>query len=380
MTTPTIFLSYASQDADAARRLCDALHAFGLAVWFDQSDLRSGDAWDASIRKQIKECALFVPIISHNTQQREEGYFRLEWKLAVDRSHLMADDKAFFFPVILGDVAELSARVPDKFRERQWTRIIDDATIATFAAHISKQLSTRVALDANEPVAAQAANVAGSARERYRAIATHSAVTPNAAFKLTSPVVPHRPAIAVLPFANMSGAAEDEFFTDGMTEEIINALAQIGGLKVAARTSCFAFKGKNEDLRSVAKKLGVTSVLEGSVRKAGTRLRITAQLVNAADGCQLWSERYDRELVDVFALQDELTTSIANKFRLSMSQDAGVAFVRGALVSPACGRNRPRLPVRLPPAAAAAEATPPPFAASHSVPALRESGSGAISV
>ena len=130
----------------------------------------------------------------------------------------------------------------------------------------------------------------------------------------------------------------------------------------------------------MAKKLGVTSVLEGSVRKAGTRLRITAQLVNAADGCQLWSERYDRELVDVFALQDELATSIANKFRLSMSQDAGVAFVRGALVSPACGRNRPRLPVRLPPAAAAAEATPPPFAASHSVPALRESGSGAISV
>ena len=85
----------------------------------------------------------------------------------------------------------------------------------------------------------------------------------------------------------------------------------------------------------MAKKLGVTSVLEGSVRKAGTRLRITAQLVNAADGCQLWSELYDRELVDVFALQDELTTSIANKFRLSMSQDAGVAFVRGALVSPA---------------------------------------------
>lgn len=89
----------------------------------------------------------------------------------------------------------------------------------------------------------------------------------------------------------------------------------------------------------MAKKLGVTSVLEGSVRKAGTRLRITAQLVNAADGCQLWSERYDRELVDVFALQDELTTSIANKFRLSMSQDAGVAFVRGALVILIRNRN-----------------------------------------
>ena len=93
--TQAIFLSYASQDADAARCLCDALRAAGLEVWFDQSELRGGDAWDASIRKQIKECALFVPIISANTQAREEGYFRLEWKLAVDRSHLMAVGKVF---------------------------------------------------------------------------------------------------------------------------------------------------------------------------------------------------------------------------------------------------------------------------------------------
>ena len=111
-----IFLSYASQDADAARRICDALRAAGLEVWFDQSELRGGDAWDASIRKQIKECALFVPVISANTNAREEGYFRLEWKLAVDRSHLMAEDKTFFVPVILGDISEPTARVPDAFR------------------------------------------------------------------------------------------------------------------------------------------------------------------------------------------------------------------------------------------------------------------------
>ena len=123
MNTATVFLSYASQDADAARRISEVLRSAGLEVWFDQSELRGGDAWDASIRKQIKECALFVPIISENTQQREEGYFRLEWKLAVDRSHLMADDKAFFFPVVLDDVPEPSARVPEKFRERQWTRL-----------------------------------------------------------------------------------------------------------------------------------------------------------------------------------------------------------------------------------------------------------------
>ena len=117
--TQAIFLSYASQDADAARRICEALRAAGLEVWFDQSELRGGDAWDASIRKQIKECALFVPMISANTNAREEGYFRLEWKLAVDRSHLMADHKAFFVPVLLGDVSEPAALVPDAFRTRQ---------------------------------------------------------------------------------------------------------------------------------------------------------------------------------------------------------------------------------------------------------------------
>lgn len=123
--TQAIFLSYASQDADAARRICDALRSAGLEVWFDQSELRGGDAWDASIRQQIKECALFVPVISENTDARPEGYFRLEWKLAVDRSHLMADNKAFLFPVILGDAAEATALVPDKFRQRQWTRITE---------------------------------------------------------------------------------------------------------------------------------------------------------------------------------------------------------------------------------------------------------------
>ena len=133
-----IFLSYASQDADAARRICEALRAAGLEVWFDQSELRGGDAWDASIRKQIKECSLFVPIISASTDARPEGYFRLEWKLAVDRSHLMADDQPFFVPVILGDTPEPSARVPEKFRERQWTGLSDDASIAAFAERVGK--------------------------------------------------------------------------------------------------------------------------------------------------------------------------------------------------------------------------------------------------
>jgi serine/threonine-protein kinase len=141
--------------------------------------------------------------------------------------------------------------------------------------------------------------------------------------KGTSPATLSHPAhsdnsIAVLPFENMSPDPNDEFFSDGMTEEIINALAHLQGLRVAARTSCFAFKGRREDLRVVADKLGVRTVLEGSVRKAGSKLRITTQLINAADGCNLWSERYDRELTDVFAIQDEIAGAIADKLRIEL--------------------------------------------------------------
>src|SRR3954464_11573067 len=101
-TTPgAVFLSYAREDSEAARRLADALRAFGVEVWFDQAELRGGDAWDAKIRKQIRDCALFVPIISANTQARHEGYFRLEWRLADQRTHLMGKSRAFIVPVCI---------------------------------------------------------------------------------------------------------------------------------------------------------------------------------------------------------------------------------------------------------------------------------------
>jgi len=132
-----------------------------------------------------------------------------------------------------------------------------------------------------------------------------------------------RPSIAVLPFANMSADPENEYFSDGLAEEILNALTQIPGLKVIARTSAFAFKGKNEDIRRIAEALNVVTVLEGSVRKAGNRIRVTAQLIAAADGSHLWSKRYDRELSDVFAVQDEIAEAIAAALRVTISAQAG---------------------------------------------------------
>jgi hypothetical protein len=144
MSTGAVFLSYSSPDAPAARRLADGLRATGIEVWFDQNELRGGDAWDKSIRAQIKDCAIFVPIISANTDARGEGYFRLEWRLGVDRSHLMADDHPFLVPVVIDDTAEATARVPDHFRERQWTRLPGGEPTPEFIDQLKRLLSGEV--------------------------------------------------------------------------------------------------------------------------------------------------------------------------------------------------------------------------------------------
>ncbi|MGB6782172.1 MAG: protein kinase [Terracidiphilus sp.] len=152
--------------------------------------------------------------------------------------------------------------------------------------------------------------------QRFQSLAeVRSALQQGAVTKATE----QTPSIAVLPFANLSADKDNEFFSDGLAEEIINLLAQISGLKVIARTSAFAFRGKEEDIRAIAEALGVTSVLQGSVRRAGSRIRVTVQLINAADGTHLWSERYDREMTDVFAVQDEIAAAVSQALKVKFS-------------------------------------------------------------
>lgn len=139
-----VFLSYASQDAEAVKRLCEALRAAGVEVWFDQNELVGGDAWDAKIRRQIKDCALFVPIISANTQARREGYFRIEWKLAAQRTHAMADGTPFLLPVVIDDTGEAEALVPAEFRDVQWMRLPGGEATPAFCAQV------RVLLDGSK--------------------------------------------------------------------------------------------------------------------------------------------------------------------------------------------------------------------------------------
>lgn len=133
--------------------------------------------------------------------------------------------------------------------------------------------------------------------------------------------------IAVLPFVNMSADPENDYFCDGLAEELINALTKVKAIKVAARTSAFSFKGKGPDIREIGRKLNVSTVLEGSVRKASSRLRITAQLINVADGYHLWSERYDRQMEDVFATQDEITLAIVDALKVTLLGDERAALL-----------------------------------------------------
>lgn len=353
-----VFLSYAREDTGAARRICDALRAFGLEVWFDQSELRGGDAWDQKIRRQIKESALFVPVISANTTARAEGYFRLEWKLAVDRSHLMADDAPFIFPVVIDDTSDAAARVPDRFRERQWMRLVGGEANKAFKDRVT-------ALLAGEKEGAQASSLQSGPdpgwkpalrRRRFARVWWIAGATaafaivaagillrkPPTALPSTAPAdaatrpAPHEEtlSIAVLPFVNMSEEPGNEYFADGLAEELLNVLSKVRTLRVAARTSAFSFKGKNVAVAEIAQKLRVATILEGSVRKAGAHLRISIQLINAADGYQLWSESYDRELADIFAVQSEIAQAVVRELRSKLfgqSDDSGaIAAVRAA--------------------------------------------------
>jgi len=344
VTTPTgaVFLSYASQDSEPARRICDALRAAGIEVWFDQSELRGGDTWDQSIRRQIKSCALFLPIISKHTHERAEGYFRLEWKLAVDRSHLITANKAFLVPVVIDQTADDDENVPDRFREVQWTRLPGGDTTPEFVQLIVQLLTGASPTRVRAPAAGASARLSRF-NPAWLAVAVVAATVAAYLFLAkpwitgsSSPTAfaPPQHSIAVLPFVNLSGDKEQEYFSDGLTEELLNSLAAIDGLQVAARTSSFSFK-EHPDIVTVSRKLNVASVLEGSVRRSEHTIRITAQLINAVTGFHLWSKTYDRDLGDVLKLQTEIATAVAEALKVTLFGDVAAKIELGGTHNPA---------------------------------------------
>jgi TolB-like protein len=342
-----VFLSYASQDVQAANRLCEALRAGGIEVWFDRSELRGGDVWDQKIRREIRDCALFIPLVSANTAARAEGYFRLEWSLADARSHMIARNKAFIVPVCLNSTPESGADVPESFQRVQWTRLPDGDTPPAFTAHIAALLdvpvagsgltSARVTAPGKPPatpakptlrvhVAVIAliilllVGLAYIVFERFEFSKQPPADRPSAAV-VPNPAVPAIPekSIAVLPFVDMSEKKDQEYFSDGLSEELIDMLTKVPELRVPARTSSFYFKGKQATVSEIAKALGVAHVLEGSVRKSGDKIRITAQLIRVDTGYHEWSQTFDRRLGDIFQIQDDISLAVVSALNASLS-------------------------------------------------------------
>ena len=358
MTEPNkaVFLSYASQDAEPAARICAALRAAGVEVWFDQSELRGGDAWDMQIRRQIRDCALFIPIISGYTQQRPEGYFRLEWDLADQRTHMVSRSKAFIVPVCIDGTSDGEADVPESFLKVQWTRLPGGDTPTGFCERIRGLLgavelpasASRASVPATRTVAPRrhrswtlvaVAGVLVAVGGSHAYFTMHDsrlktdqqmtgATGARAAARGETLPLPDERSIAVLPFVNLSADSGQAFFSDGVAEEILNLLANVPGLRVTSRTSSFSFRGQQLDLKTIARHLGVSYIVEGSVQSAGGRVQVTAQLIDVASDAQLWSQSYERKLEDVFAIQSDVAGQIAHSLKIAMGADEAATLGR----------------------------------------------------
>jgi TolB-like protein/Tfp pilus assembly protein PilF len=326
-----VFLSYASQDAEAAQEICETLRAAGIEVWFDQSELRGGDAWDQKIRQQIHDCALFVPVISQHTQERLEGYFRHEWHLAIERAHHIARQKAFLMPIVVDGTGDREALVPDEFRAVQWTRLPGGETPPEFVRRMVQLLGGV----SPSPTIARSTTVAPGKMSRVKPVwlAVAVLIVASAAYlfiqkpwitKSAPPTAsafnppPH--SIAVLPFENLSGHSDDAYLADGLQEEILNALARLRALTVISRTSVMQFRGTTRSVREIAQRLAVGSILEGSIRRAGNTLRLTIQLIDARDDRHVFAANYDRELSGILDLQSTVAHQVADALTATLSQ------------------------------------------------------------
>jgi TolB-like protein len=346
-----VFLSYAREDAGAARRIADALRSHGLEVWFDENELRGGDAWDAKIRHQIDACTLFVPLISAHTQGRSKGYFRLEWKLAVDQTHLLAEGVPFIAPVAIDDTPESGALVPAEFLKVQWTRLPGALPTPEFVAQVKRLLGRHHASASGVPAAsgyhpaaavpiappppkksgipvsiwaALAIVVVGVAVVMRRPSPSPVSTPPpsNATIAAPPAVVPvvNEKSIAVLPFENMSEEKDaSAFFADGVHEDILTNLSFVRDLRVVSRTSVAQYRNTTKPISQIARELGVAYILEGSVRRAGNKVRVTGQLIHAATDEHVWAKAYDRDVTDVFAIQAELAQAIAAALQAAIS-------------------------------------------------------------
>jgi TolB-like protein/Flp pilus assembly protein TadD len=349
--TPAVFVSYASQDAAVASALVEALERHSFACWIAPRDVKPGAQYADAIVRAISGAKAFVVVLSesaiassHVSKEIERAtskrrpiialridaapltpaleYFlgESQWVEAqagdINAAHiklidaigdLVPDAPAINSPAISGvPPAKVPAAGPALWRN-PFALAAGVAAIVAMAGLLTDRLWTSKRVSPEKPVAAVASAT------------------------LTPP--PH--SIAVLPFVNMSGDKEQNYFSDGLTEELLNSLARINELQVAARTSSFSFQGQHPDIATVARKLNVGAVLEGSVRRSANTVRVTAQLINGVTGFHIWSQTYDRKLGDVLMLQTEIATAVASALKVTLLGDEAAKIEVGGTRNPA---------------------------------------------
>jgi TolB-like protein len=323
-----VFISYASHDAAVAQKVCSALEAAGFLCWIAPRNVLPGTNYADGIVHAIDESSILVLILS--AQAVASAHVGREIERAVSKRH----------PVVALriDAAPLTAAFEYFLNQSQWIEGGgSDAASAQLVSAVGQHLAPGTAApptNANQTsvvhrkaavprrvwVIAAVVVALLLAGGYFLAKAWHSKHETTASTAVISDK-----SIAVLPFTDMSEKKDQEYFADGMAEEIIDLLVKIPGLKVISRTSSFQFKGKTADLRSIAMQLGVAYVLEGSVRKSGDHLRVTAQLINAQDGTHLWSQTYDRDLSDVLKMQDEIAIALVRALQIEVSGEGIVS-------------------------------------------------------
>ena len=349
-----VFISYAREDTDAARRIAEALRSFGVEVWFDQNELRGGEAWDAKLRTQIRTCTLFMPVISATTQARSEGYFRREWKLAVERTHDMAAGKPFIVPVVIDATAEARAIVPEEFMRVQWTRLPGGLPSAQFIDQVKRlfQAPSPLPQDHVAP-ASRTSSQPGAKPTRWilpgaigilgvavlalifwprNGPPANSAAAPSAEPTKTLSRL-DRSRLGVLPFTTI-GSTADEGFAAGLSIELLDRLWKIGGLQPIDGAAFMKNLGAGKDLPDIGRELKVGSVLQGSVQKANEALLIRLQLVDVQSREILWSDSFNREFREIYAIYSEVAHVVAGKLKIAILSTEKQQIAKAASNSP----------------------------------------------
>lgn len=322
-----VFISYASEDAAAAQAVVDALERAGPPCWIAPRDVEPGALYADEIVGAINDCRLVILVLSARSVA----------SLHVGKELERASSKGRRIIALRTDATPLPRAFEYFLSESQWIEVGPEgieAAAPKLVESVQRHLGSASATVPRITDKAQSTpkHFQSPAFGKVWAVAATLLIAIVAALGWnawrTAPPSTQPPAaqagvaanasIAVLPFVNMSSDKEQDYFADGLAEELLNQLAQLPNLRVIGRTSSFAFKGRNEDLRKIGETLGVNHILEGSVRKSGNQLRVTAQLINPIDGSHLWSETYDREFANIFAIQDEISKAVAGKLQLTL--------------------------------------------------------------